>query len=385
LLKLLKWILNLILGDIIYLISIFIPKDDNLWIFGSWYGEKYSDNSKYLFEYVNENHPEIRAIWLTKNDNVMKIINNKEFEVYKMNSIYAHILSLRAGFSIISQSVKADLNLFLSYKTKVVQLWHGTPLKKIYFDANPLSNSRKTKLFRFFFPYLKENFSILIAPSNEVKEKFSTAFNMELSKIKITGYPRNDGLFQENRLTNHIHKGIYLPTFRDNSEFDIFKYDFNLDEVENTLKRLDAHLYIQLHPKDYKNKNELENIIQKSNFLHYEEFDDLYSNLNQFDFLITDYSSVYFDYLLLDRPVIFAPFDYDTYLKQDRQFYYDYYSVTPGPKANSWKELLIYIEESIFNPKKYLKDISVINKIFNKYSDSKNSERVFKEIEKIKN
>lgn len=380
-LRIIKTIANLIFGDIIYFFSCLIPKNQNVWIFGSWGGEKYSDNSKYLFEYINENHPEIRAIWIVKNREVKKVLQKKNYEVYTKNSLKSVLVSLRAGVCIVTVSVSRDLNLYFGPNTKIVQLWHGTPLKKILLDARP--PSMKLKLLKILFPFLKEDISILIASSEEIRENLATAFDIGLEKIKVTGYPRNDGLFfKEEMKSNNSKKGVYLPTFRNEYDFNIFKNNFNFEIVENTLQRLDTHLYLQLHPLDNPS-TKFKRLLLSSEFIHIIEFDDIYSNLKDFDFLITDYSSIFFDFLLLERPIIFAPFDLEIYLEKERDLYYDYNSITPGPKAKDWNELLYLIEESIDNPEKYSKDILRTKKMFNKYDDGKSSQRVFNEIKMI--
>lgn len=380
-LRIIKSLINLIFGDIIYLFSCIIPKNGNIWIFGSWGGEKYSDNSKYLFEYVNENHPEIRSIWIVKNKKIKKILEKKNYEVYDKNSLKAVLISLRAGVFIVTVNVARDLNIYPSKNAKIVQLWHGTPLKKILRDVKP--PSQKIKFLKFLFPYLKEDISILTAASYEVKEKYITAFGIDPERIKITGYPRNDGIYSLKKIHKDDNKkGVYLPTFRKEYNYSIFQNNFNFKKVENSLKKLGVHLYIQLHPLDDPD-NEFKRLLSSSKFIHLVEFDDIYSKLNDFDFLITDFSSIYFDYLLLERPIIFAPFDLETYLSEERELYYDYNSVTPGPKAKDWNDLLDYIEESIQKPEKYLNEIKRIKSLFNKYDDSKNSQRVFDEIKKI--
>jgi CDP-glycerol glycerophosphotransferase len=380
LLRIIKSLINLIFGDIIFLLSCIIPKNDNIWIFGSWGGEKYSDNSKYLFEYVNKNHPEIRSIWIVKNKKIRKILENKNYEVYGKNSLKAILISLRAGVFIVTVNVARDLNIYPSKNAKIVQLWHGTPLKKILIDVKP--PSQKIKLLKFLFPYLNENISILTAASSEVKKKYITAFGIDPERIKITGYPRNDGLHSPKKITTDDKKGIYLPTFRKEYNYNIFQYNFNFQKVENSLKNMGVHIYIQLHPLDDPD-NKFRRLLSSSKFIHIVEFDDVYSILNDFDFLITDFSSVYFDYLLLEKPIIFAPFDLETYLSEERELYYDYYSITPGPKAKDWNELLDEIEESLRKPEKYLNDIKRVKNLFNKYDDCKNCQRVFNEIKNI--
>lgn len=393
-LKKLKIICNLAFNNLIYFISYFVPKDKNLWIFGAWSGDKYADNSKYLFEYVNQNHPEIKCVWITKNKNVIELLNEKGYDACYFFSLKAYILSMRAGIGVITHSKWTDLNSSLSSRTKIIQCWHGTPLKKIIYDdkiskyGNQNQNTFATKILNYIFPTIfnNYNYSLLIASSDEVKKKLSSAFKIKKDKIKITGYPRNDQLFKFS--SDKSKKGIYMPTFReDESNFNLFsKYDFNINRINKFLNKNETYLYIKLHPGDAisgKIKSHIKNHINNSNIRFIEDNVDIYEYLNQFDFLITDYSSIYFDYLLLNRPIIFAPFDIEYYLNEERELYYDYNKVTPGPKAKNWNEILIYLEEFILNPNKYNDDRSKINKVFNKFIDENSSERVFNEIKNL--
>jgi len=115
-----------------------------------------------------------------------------------------------------------------------------------------------------------------------------------------------------------------------------------------------------------------------------EELPDIYPLVKETDILITDYSSIYFDFLILDRPIIFAPFDIEQYVKSDRALYYDYYDVTPGPKAKNWPEVFRQIEEEIQEDHWKTKR-NIICHRFNKYVDNKSSERVFKVIQDLLN
>ena len=99
--------------------------------------------------------------------------------------------------------------------------------------------------------------------------------------------------------------------------------------------------------------------------------------MSKTDILITDYSSVYFDFLLLDRPVIFTPFDIKEYINKDRQLYYDYDKVTPGPRCNNWNEVLIELDKILRGEDGYKKERQQINDYFNKYKDANSSKRVY--------
>ena len=107
--------------------------------------------------------------------------------------------------------------------------------------------------------------------------------------------------------------------------------------------------------------------------------EDIYDVLNQYDMLIADYSSIYFDFLLLNRPIIFAPFDKDDYLGNEREFYFSYDEITPGPKAVSWPEVMDHITTFADVPLWYSEERAHISKRFHKHE--KNScERLYREI-----
>ncbi len=374
----------------LYWLSCIVPKDKNTWVFGAWFGERYADNSKYLFEYVNKNYPKINTIWLTKNKIVYNDLKTKGYKVVLKKSLKGIYFSMRAKVFIVCQSKKEDIYPFVNDKVSVVvQLWHGIPLKKIGYDDKIYSfcnaRSQKNKIKKLFFPFLIESYSLLIATSEETRKIFSQAFKIEKDKVKITGYPRNDRLFTVSKEEEYI-KIIYLPTFRKGRGFevDLFStYGFNVIEINKKLKNNNAKLYIKLHPVNKPPAHIIEQIHNSTQVEFVESSEDLYENLSTFDILITDYSSVFFDYLLLDKPIIFAPFDIEAYLKHDREFYYNYEDVTPGPKARNWNQVLIHIEEAIKYPNKYKKERKEIRDLFHKYQDGNSSMRVFNEIIKL--
>jgi len=384
-------------GNLVYLISNMVPKDKNLWVFGAWFGEKYADNSKYLFEYVNENHPEIRAVWLTRNKNTLEQVRQQGYEAHLAYSLKGHLLSMKAGVAVVSTSELRDINGFaLSSNTQLVQLWHGTALKKIMFDdrigfGKP---SLLRKLIPVIFPFFKKHFdftdTLLIATSDTVKEKISCSFRVEGRNVKITGYPRTDSIFKpkENiplsELLTSLRKrkfkiGIYMPTHRGEGKSDITSLlPKDLDRFDTLLEQHNVFLLIKLHFYHLKALKDLDYNFKNVLFLRDTDIEqDIYTILPYTDFLITDYSSVYLDYLLMDKPIIFAPFDMNDYIKNDRKFYYNYEDATPGPKAKNWDEVLRCIKEAVKDPGKYGQERQRIRDIFHKYVDGNSSERVF--------
>ena len=76
-------------------------RDRNLWVFGCWMGKKYDDNAKFLFEYVNKNHSNVRCVWLTRNKNVVALVRQLGYEAYLSSSLKGVMVSLRWVWMIL--------------------------------------------------------------------------------------------------------------------------------------------------------------------------------------------------------------------------------------------------------------------------------------------
>lgn len=390
--KILSWFY----GNLIYFITFLIPKRKNLWVFGSWFGDKYADNSKYLFEYVCDNQPEIEAVWTSRNSATVKLVRDKGYKAFKSYGPKGTWYSMRAKVGIFSHW-SSDLNLFAISNMKLVNLWHGTPLKKISYDdeKHSLYDTRLREIIYPFFPFLTKGVSgaLITVPAPPMAELFASAFRMPEENIRLTGYARNDIFFKEEveqfpikdkivELKKKYKVGVYLPTHRKKGKFDITRIlSDNLERINSDFIKAGILLLVKFHYYDLlylkKESFDFSNII----FLKDEDINhDIYPLLAISDFLLTDYSSVYFDYLLSDKPVIFAPFDYEQYLREEREFYHDYDEITPGPKAYSWDEVADKITEAIDHPEKYRGRREEIRERFNIFNDGCNSERIFESI-----
>jgi len=373
------------------------PKDKALWVFGAIRGTKYLDNAKYLFEYIHH-HTDIEVVWISKNHEVVSSLQAKGYKAYHEESMEAKHYASQAKVAVITHRgnrKKADIPMhYFSKETMIVQLWHGIPLKKIAYDDKIFSFDHDEKsLFyqiknriKSFFPFLTYVNRPLLIPalSQETQQIFAQAFRVPKKRVVITGYPRNDILIRNAAITNtsQIKKIIYMPTFRGevNSHFDLFlQYGFDVERIDRFLASYDMQLDIKLHPFNRPSKELLEHI-EASKHIMFLECDDIYEILHQYHILMTDYSSIYFDYLLLDRPIIFTPFDQESYIQNDREFYFDYENTTPGPKAMNWVEVLEYLKRSLQDPSYYAKDRETIKNRFHTYQDAKSTQRVYKAI-----
>ncbi len=376
-------------------IQVLIPRKKNIWIFGAWYGYRYSDNSKYLFEYVNNYHKEIKAVWLTRDVGVRDSIRDKGGVSFLTNNINAIYYSLLAK-NILVSSGKRDINfLFINGATKI-QLWHGSPLKKIGLDdsySNVNSFSQKiimAKLFPFSYEY---NYDYTLSNSQIFTNKMSSAFNLSVEQVWETGCPRNDifysqemDIFNQNIRKKHANCKIvyYLPTFRNflgaKSLFTLA--DFDRSKIESFLEEQNIVFVSKGHYVDNILITEKQNVDSRIIDLKDHDVSEINFMLKDADLLITDYSSAYFDFLLTERPIIFAAFDLKEYLSGSRDMYFDYESTVAGPIVKNWDELMKSLK-SIWKEKRYKDLIVEKNNIYNKYHDSDNSKRVYQAIIKL--
>ncbi len=192
-----KYLINLP----IYILSLFIVRDKNTYIFGAWFGKKYADNSKYLFEYVSKNCPEITAVWLTTNKEVYNLVKSKNLKVCMSYSFLGYWYSLIAKYYFISTCFN-DVNFLASGNAKVINLWHGIPLKKIMEDDKINSITKKKSLYikirNFIFPFLKDNYYSTISTSETVNNIYKSAFRNLSERFDILGQPRCDFISENN-------------------------------------------------------------------------------------------------------------------------------------------------------------------------------------------
>ncbi len=360
-----------------YLIGIF-PRNEKLWIFGAWLGQRYSDNSRAFFEYVNKNHPEIKTVWISRNKDVVKTLHEKGFNACSSTSLRFILYALRAGK--VFTSTGGEFSLYFLNGSEHYALWHGMPLKKILNDA-VISGGEETKIgFRAkcihalqnLFPwriFLKQKKLFTETNSDFFVPFLISAFGLPEGKILRTGSPRTDNLFvhKKEKLIEEIHEKfpsekiiLYMPTYRTaewtGQVFNPFDENYGFD-LEEFFTVLEHHKIVFVYKPHFYDANFIKNISNKnpetlSRFITVDDrdYDELYNFVGQVDILVTDYSSIYFDFIATKKPVILLPFDYDFYIKYARGHYFDYYENMEGVKAKNWQEFYKILEEKSYAP-----------------------------------
>ena len=218
-------------------------------------------------------------------------------------------------------------------------------------------------------------FTYMISNSSKMQDVFKESFNIKDRQFRVLGQPRNDALLNPNSLDSltglygndlpFFKKTIlYAPTWRINEDVELFPFsDFNLDEIEGYLEKNEIMIFIRYHSQSFKESKD-SFFTPHIRYLNDDKINDIMAILNIFDLLITDYSSIYFDYMLLERPIIFLPYDYEQYCV-DSGLNFDYFDITPGAKPKTQKEFLDSIQEAFFGMDLYKEKRSEVNLRFN--------------------
>ena len=353
-----------------------IPKEKNLWLFGCWDGKLYADNSKYLFEYINKEHPNVKCVWITKNISVRDEIVNKGFKCCLRLSFQGVMYALRAQAAFITSDEISDISPLINRShTKVIQLYHGISGKGTNIFV---SEDQKKKTIKRFGQYY------WMASSQKYIDVYSSAFMINERKFYITGYPRNDVFVNKpyndymhnlkNKYPNHRFI-IYMPTHRayGKKPIDISEFKF----IDNKLKEHDIIMVYKPHYNELKNVEESGNVY--SNIILAKDqniWGDVYSYIHYFDLLISDYSSIIYDFLCADKPIVLYTYDLEDFRKNDFGIMDFFEKVPLGPFCYTWAEtisnIICLLDNDTWREKR-----NICREMFHPFKDGKNCERVY--------
>lgn len=388
--------INLVIKKIRYIwYKIKYKMDDETILFEAFGGRNYTCSPKAIYEKMLSmpQFKNFKFVWAfldtdihdVKEDKRTTIVKSKSKEYYKYCSI--------AKYWIVNSIMEESLT---KKKGQVyVQCWHGTPIKKLRCDIEVDGSVLNTiKEIRKRNDIDAKRFDYFISPSKYCTEKFISAFNLKkLNKENIIieeGYPRNDFLFNKTqkditlikeKLKIPINKKVifYLPTFRDNQHTSGIGYIYELQIDFDRLRKAIGDEYVVLFSPHYFIANSIDLSKYEGfviNVARYDEINELYLVS---DIIMTDYSSVFFDFANLKRPIVFYMYDYDLYQSRLRDFYISLDEL-PGPITRTQEEL----EKCIINIEtefpKYERKYEDFNKKYNYLDDGNASERVIKEI-----
>jgi CDP-glycerol glycerophosphotransferase (TagB/SpsB family) len=378
--KLKNIILLIIIITVEKLRALKLIKHRKIWLIGGASGRAYTDNSATLHSYLIKSHPELNVFWIAnKNCKEIGKIINKSQVLYK-STIKLLIYIALAEVIVVSHS-KSDI---YTYNGKMVDnifkvhLGHGANA----FKKKIIKNKNKT---------LNIDFDLFIANS-EYEKNIKISWGINSEKIIVTGMPRHDDLFKKSKFKekNRQKAILYMPTWREWLDKDIIELErfnrelSNFAQTEKIVEVLERHgykIFLYLHINMHKY---YERIISKNNIPHFIKLPlniDLQSFVASSDLLITDYSSIAWDFLILNKPVIFYQFDLNIF-EHHIGSYIDMRNDLFGPSAYNLHDLTMVLSDHLNNT--INTDFKVKMNDWKKkmflYNDEENCKRVVEEI-----
>ena len=334
------------------IVGIGVSTDSHCVIFESYMGRKFACSPKalYLEMLNNPKYESYHFIWAFKEPENFLQLKSERTELVKYGSKAYKRAYHRAKYFITNSRLPEWI--VKKEKQVYIQTWHGTPLKKLGYDITVSGSNAMNSKQEICDKYKHDakRYNYMVSPSKFCTEKFHSAFQLS-SKVKVIekGYPRNDQLFKnpekqaleiKKKLKLPKNKKIilYAPTWRDNEHQSGVGYVQTLHIDFDILQKELGKDCIILFRSHYFIANEFD-FSKYHGFLYdvskYDEVNDLYIVS---DILITDYSSVFFDFANLKRPMIFYMYDYESYKNNLRDFYIDLEEL-PGPIMKESNEI----------------------------------------------
>lgn len=347
-------------------------------------GGKFLDNSKYFYIQVQALiAKDVQCTFVTEHSSIYQLLKKQQLPVLLYPSVKS-IFYLAMAKVVIVDSVEWQrrMRLFLTAGSKRIQLWHGVGFKRIELDKlhNEATDKRlvsskwmlRLRLFVRFFTGRNAIYSLVNTTSKFYLEQvFEPAFTSQ--HFAALGYPRN--AFDDNPLyllntDSHIFtklktwitndKKIILvtPTFRDTRETPMGIDAKTLEKINHWCEANNAVFVFKFHPCERGTDR-----VQSEHIYQYQADKDIYPLFPYAYAMVSDYSSIYMDFLLLDKPVYFLVPDLEEYIAKDRQIQFDFNRMTPGPKVNNWDELLqaILLEDAYKQEREKLRTLAYDN------------------------
>lgn len=373
-----------------------IKIDEKTIMFCVFNGKSYTCSPKAIYEYMikSEEYKEYKFIWAFKSVEKYNFLEkNRNTKVVKMNSKEYKKYLAKAKYWIFNYKIPDYL--YPKKEQVFVQCWHGTPLKRLGCDLEHFDNVLNTmEGMKKRYKIEASKFSYFISPSKFASEKFISAWNLkEIGKENIIieeGYPRNDFLYnyteqdvdkikKELGIEKETRKIIlYAPTYRSDQHETGVGYTYKEEVDFSRLQEEIGDKYIILFRPHYFIANSFD--FEKYNGFVYNvsEIDDINELYIISDMLITDYSSVFFDYANLKRPMIFYMYDLEHYKDESNGFYIDLKEL-PGNIVKTQEDLekeILALDKNFVYDEKYKK----FNEKYNYLDDGNASMRVVEKI-----
>ncbi|MFO7843630.1 MAG: CDP-glycerol glycerophosphotransferase family protein [Bacteroidales bacterium] len=360
------------------------PKRGKLILFAPFYNDTVNGNLWPLYCYINRDHPEMETVVVAKDRSFYLDLEKQGFPVVLSGSWACFVTTARARYLMVDHNTGTVFwwgSLQALANIKVIQVWHGTGFKQIVLLDEKAKPRGLAAAIRHYDKTVRcKKYDCIISSSDEDKKRKEESFRNK--NVFITGYPKNDTLFENNAVgrTDSYNKNgryehiiLYAPTYRDRGSFQPFRDDF-WNQLELEMLNCEGLFLIKKHPQD-------QALEVPSGFSRIKDISkeapDLQALLKETELLITDYSNIAVDFVLTGKPVVYYIFDYEIYIKNCRSFYYDLKQTLPGPLVYDQDTLLRYIKnQEWFWGQEYQDRYAEFRDRFHHYQDGGSCRRV---------
>ena len=353
----------------VYLCSFLFVRNKKKYAFGGPQGS-FKDNAKYLFIYASEHCKDVDVAWITPYHRVVSQLTLMGLKAYHWRSVKGiwHALTSRYWFY---NSYASDINLYLSGGATCIDLWHGVGLKCIqysikkgYYAQGYQNPSFKDKIV-YADRYRRHDYFLSTTPC--MTELFSQSFRVPKNRCLELGYPRNYLLTASekerrdyirryescemsdliDRMRQYAQVLLYMPTWRD-TQRTLFTQHMDLDRLNDVLRSHDELMILKPHPMVRADRDDKD----YSNLLFLASMMDVYPLLPYVQVLVTDYSSVLYDFLLIDEvrnpegvsQAFLYTYDYEEYVNE-RDFFYPFDEYVAGNRVSDFEGFLHCVEQ----------------------------------------
>lgn len=361
-----------------------LPLSKDIILFESNLGRNYTGNPRYIYEEMVRRGMDkaYRCVWFL--DDPSTPIPGHCKKVRRAHVRYLFYMAIGKIWCFDSRD---PAFIIKREGVSYIQTWHGTPLKKLALDMDrvDMASSKDIDAYRQEFYNNAKRWDYLISQNAFSTQTFRRCFAFDKTMLEI-GYPRNDILFQKNTkqdidtikeelgLPKDKRVLLYAPTWRDNEYYAQGRYKFvsplDYEKMQHTLGT-DTILIVKYH---YLVKDSIDWTKYKGFIYTFDETFDIAKLYLVSDALITDYSSVMFDYSILGRPIYFFAYDLENYKKNLRGFYFDFLKEAPGPVCQTTDELLCALKED--DTQKWRDKYKAFQRKYNHVDCGKASEKV---------
>ncbi len=352
--------LILLLSKLIYFtLDLIIPKKD-IYVFTSKDGKNYKGNIKYLHIYFSKES--LKESYFIHNPYTLKSL----------------VLLLRAKYIFLSHGAGDISYAFNSPRKTITYVGHGITIKKMLFEQRAIPNR-----VNFIMNAIESRFYKNIIASSEVDAKnLELVFKKRKETIRITGLPRNDHL-KSSKMPSEIFKRdgnyiLYAPTYRQDEQTKFLDI-IPLTDLNDALRATNSYLCIRFHPNETLDMSifkPFSNILDASSKILKETQEYLFN----FDGLITDYSSIYIDFLLADKPIAFYPYDLEAY-EEKQGLFFDYKNISPGITLDSKGSIYTFLKSTSDGHDNFKSERKRVKSLFYKYTDSSACKRILEVFE----